>query len=202
MRAFAVILTCAALLTCGCVYTIHPIATPDTAVYDPALVGAWHNPSSAESWEFTPAEGYPGYHFVYTDTEGRQGVLQCSLVEVDGVRVLDFYPDPDSADACGFEGMNDFYRMHFPPMHTFALVRQVEPALVLAFPDYQWIEDYLTANPDSIQHECEEVIFLTAGSAELCDFIAALAPMEGAFGDSDPLYRDGSMPAPTAEMMH
>lgn len=191
MRAFAVTIIAAALLACSCVYTIHPISTEETAVFDPVLVGTWSSPSTAETWEFAEADGWTGYTFNYTDPEGRLGVFNAVLTEIDGTRFIQFTPNMDDSDDCGFGVMNDFYRMHFAPMNTFAVVRSVEPELVMDFPDFQWLDDYLATHPDSVPHEVESVIYLTGSTGQLRTFLGIIAQDDGAFSDGEPLIKNG-----------
>ncbi len=198
MRVIAFVLIAAAVLACGCVYTIHPFITADTAVFDPALVGTWSMPGSAETWEFAAGEDAASYTFTYTDQEGRQGMFKALLADIDGTRFIQFTPDMDRADACGFAGMNDFYRMHFPPMHTFAVVRAVDPALVLAFPDFQRLEDYLDAHPDSAPYVKEDLLYLTGTAEQVQAFLGTIAKEDGAFSDGDPLFKAGASPEPVS----
>ena len=202
MRAFAFALIIAAVLACSCVFTLHPFVTPETAITDPALVGRWSNPANGETWVFALEEEAPVYHITYTCPEGGPGMFAALLTDIDGTRFLQLMPDMDRSDDCGFAGMNDFYRMHFMPMRSFAIVRSTQPALVLAFPDFQEVDGYLEAHPGAVQHEIEDFILLTDEPEQIRSFLADLASQDGMFIDGEPLHKETAMPPPTPEMMY
>ncbi len=75
------------------------------------------------------------------------------------------------------------------PMHTFMLVQQVEPELILSMMDPEWVGEYLLDNPEAVPHEYADYLLLTGWPEELQDFLAEIAPQEGAFVDGEPMAR-------------
>lgn len=185
MRSLMMILLPAVLIATGCVHSFYPGFTEDAAVSDPALVGAWTSVDAADSWQFS--EGADGlYTMSVTDGEGLTGQFAASMFEVEGYRFLDVYPATEQFE---HSGQNPYYLYHFLPMHTFLLVKSVEPELVLSMMDPEWVGNYLMENPDSMPAEMGEYLLLTGDTYQLQDFLAEVAPLEGAFVDGEPMQR-------------
>ena len=175
----------AVLLASGCVHSVYSAFTSDTAVTDPALNGVWSSPDAEDAWEFS--DGLDGvYTLVQTDAEGLSGEFIAGLFEVDGYRFIDLFP---MTEQFNHGEQNPFYTYHFMPMHTIMLVKQVEPELILSMMDPEWVDSYLLDFPDAVPHEYADYLLLTGYPEELQDFLAEIAPLEGAFLDSEPMQR-------------
>lgn len=132
------------ILLTGCIPSLNPLYTEADRVYEPAAVGTWNQTDSKATWEFARRDE-KSYDLLYTDDNGRQGRFVAHLVELDGERFLDIFPDEVDFQASGF------YKFHLVPIHTVYRVRQIEPNLELAAIDFKWLEKHLNENPDSIQ---------------------------------------------------
>ncbi len=172
------------LLSTGCVRSLHPLYTDKDLVFDAALVGQWGQEGEKETWVFSRADENR-YRLDYTDEDGKLGRFKAHLLQIDGERFLDFFPEKPSLQE------NDFYRLHLMPVHTFAHVRQIEPTLQMRFPNPKWMKKYLNANPGAIRHEIVDVkeVVLTAAPKELQGFWRKHLDTRGAFGEPSDMRR-------------
>ncbi|HNT36601.1 MAG TPA: hypothetical protein PKH07_16560 [bacterium] len=171
------------LLLFGCIPSLHPLYTEEDLIFDPALVGIWANEDSGESWTFTKTSEKE-YKTVYIDNSKAKGEFSGHLVKSGDCIFLDLYPSKPELDE------NDFYKIHLIPVHTFLLVRQVEPKLQMAILKPDALKKVLTANPDAIKHEkVEDGVLLTAQPKELQAFLVNLAKTAENWEDMDFLPR-------------
>ncbi len=163
------------VLLAGCVTTLNPIYTDQDIIFDPAVLGDWHDSETPETYQFSQS-GEKEYHLVYTDENGTSADFTVKLVELAGIRFFDVFPDePDL-------GGNGFYEMHFLPVHSFIRVYQAGPTLKIAAINSDWLEDYLKDNPNAVQNqEIEGELVLTAHTADLQKFLVNVSKIEGAF---------------------
>jgi hypothetical protein len=179
------------LASCFCL-ALHPLYAPEAAVFDPALLGVWVDVDLAEEWaadsvgvgsyEFTAAEE-GAYLLTQTDADGAVSSFSARLVELDGARFLDLFPEQQEIATTGL------YAAQLFPVHQFFLVEQVEPELIVREMSYQWLAEHLAADPGALKHEMVELgdgqpfVVLTASTAELQAFYAAHVATEGAYAD-------------------
>lgn len=171
------------LLLLGCIPSLHPLYTEEDLIFDPALVGSWINEDTRESWTFTKTSEKQ-YKVVYVEPERGSAEFEGRLLKSGESVFLDLYPsDPK------IEG-NEFYKIHFVPVHTFMLIRQIEPELKMAALHIDWIRGYLRDNPAAVKHErVENDILFTAQPKELQAFLVSTIQTEKAWADIDPLKR-------------
>ena len=112
-------------LVAGCVPSLQPLYTPDTIVYEPALVGTWGQTNKEDRWEFAKA-GEDHYKLTHTDKEKHTGEFTAYLVKVKEQRFLDLYPEDSDAK------LNELFAMHLVAAHTFLWVPKCGPTLELA----------------------------------------------------------------------
>jgi hypothetical protein len=165
----------------GCIPSLHRLYTDKDVVYDPNLVGTWKDPNSADIWEFCPAEPN-SYLMIYTDQNKNAAKFTVHLVKLDKMLFLDIFPKEANQPS------NDFYKLHFYPVHTFAKVNQISPTLNMQFMDINKFTRRLAKNPMLLQHEVIEhhadnypKIVITASTAELQDFMRKHAQDEDVF---------------------
>lgn len=159
----------------GCVPSLHSLYTEADLTFDQALVGQWSEKDKKETWTFTKSKAKE-YQLVYVDKKGEKGTFKVHLVEIEGVRFLDLYPeDPGLAE-------NGFFKWHLFGAHTFMQVKQIKPALQLAPLNYDWLKKYLVKHPDAIQHEVQDNrILLTAQTKALQTFVIKHKETKDAF---------------------
>lgn len=123
---FAAVAALALLATgCGELLSVHPLATKDNSVFDPALVGVW---SDGDDLLLRVSEDKPAaYDILWMNTKDSDKVkLKGRLVQLRDQKVLDLWP----ADPTPFS----------IPGHAFLLVRTVGDGLEVRFLDSKWLQ--------------------------------------------------------------
>lgn len=135
-----------ALLTVvsGCVPSLNPVYKDENLIFDATVLGIWAQPDSKARWDFAKRDE-KSYRLIYTDDDGQEGRFIAHLASVEGTKFLDLFPEEVDTKSAGF------YRFHLVPIHTIYLVKRTQPTLELTAIDYQWLDDYLTKNPDAVQ---------------------------------------------------
>jgi hypothetical protein len=168
-----------AMSVASCVPSLNPLYTDDDLIFDPALVGVWGEENKAEeTWAFEKSEG-KAYKLVYTE-KGKKGEFKVHLFKLSGTMFIDLFPTDASLDQ-----VNDFYKGHLVPVHTFARVTQIEPTLQMAFLNPKWMEELAAKDARVIEHKKidEDRILLTATTKDLQKFVLAHANDKDAFGE-------------------
>jgi hypothetical protein len=175
-NTFAVALVGLALLA-GCIPCLRAIYTEKDLVFEPALVGTWHQADGKGVWQFTKAEE-KSYRLVVTDEKGKPGEFSAHLAKIGDTLFLDLFPEkPDLPKS-------DFYMFYLRPTHTFFLVHEMRPELRMSFMNPKWLENHLKANPEALRHEeTEQGLLLTASTQELQAFLAKHAKTKEAWSE-------------------
>jgi hypothetical protein len=171
----------------GCVPSVFPLYTDKDVRFDPALVGAWSEPSDPdESWTFTKGSDN-SYDLVYREKKG-SAPFTVHLVRLGTRQFIDMTPNED-----GLKGANllDIYKGTLIPGHLFAKVSQITPVLKMAFLDPKWIKDYLRDHRSDLAHYLYEDrdVILTAPTRDLQAFMTKHADDKDALGDESKLER-------------
>ena len=163
--AFLVALVSLALVA-GCIPCLRAIYTEKDLVFEPALVGVWHQADGKGVWHFAEA-AEKSYRLVVTDQKGKPGEFSAHLAKIGGTLFLDLCPEkPDLPKS-------DFYMFYLRPTHTFFLVREMSPELRMSFMNPKWLQEHLKANPEAVRHErTQHGILLTASTGQLQAFLA------------------------------
>lgn len=178
-KAFFLMLLLTTFLA-GCIPSIHPIYTEKDVIFAPALLGTWREEDSKETWEFSK-DTDRSYRLVYTDDRNEKGTFTVHLVKIDGTMFIDLFPTELDGQ------MNEFYMLHFLPVHTFILIQQIEPRLKMSLMDPDWLENHLKQNPKAVQHGILSdrtllpSILLTSSTKELQTFLLKHVKTKGAF---------------------
>ena len=171
------------LMFASCVTSLNPLYTEQDLIFDAALLGVWTDKNSTETWELTKADEKE-YKIVYTDEDGKTGEFTAHLLKADGKTFLDLTPVEPTLS------QNDFYKGHFLPTHTFALVSQTAPTVQISFLEPKWLKKSLAENPKAIRHEkLDDEILLTDAPKKLQKFLLAHLNTEGAFAKPISLKR-------------
>lgn len=184
--ALAVITMGALLVVSGCItLSLHQLYTDEDLIFEPQLIGLWATEEdSPEQFEFRRGDG-PGYHLIHTDENGRKASFDVHLLRANDHLFMDLKPQEIK------EAGNELYLMHFFPMHSIIHVVQIEPTLILAPVDTEWLKGFLKDNPGQLKYEIyrefgTDIIILTAGPKELQGFFGHHATTEGAFLTDSP----------------
>ncbi len=167
------------------VRSLHPLYKVEDVLHDARLVGRWKDEDSKETWEFSRADGEPGYRCVVVDDDGKEAELEAHLLKIEGRTFLDFFPsEPDSSESL-------YYLLHILPVHTFASVARIDSTLQLRFPDPDWLGRMIKKDPNAIRHEAFEgrEFILSASTGELQRFWLEHLDNEDAFIESIDLQR-------------
>jgi hypothetical protein len=168
---------------CGCVPSIHGIATKENTVYDEQLIGSWSDPDKAndpnsEVWRFEKGDkDGTGYRLIQSK-DGKIGRFNVSLVEVGDMLFMDLYPGDNEE----LENTNELYKMHLVGAHTFMRVDEISEVLRLRMMDPDAVKKMVETDPTVVKHEMrDDQVILTAGAEELQAFLLQYA--DQIFGD-------------------
>jgi len=173
----------------GCLPSLHPLYTDETLAFEEKLIGKWLEDGGDDIWEFKKA-GEKKYEMRVFD--GKEGWFEAHLINLEGMMFLDIFPDCKT-----LEDMQDFYKIHILPAHTFMKVDQIEPNLQLRMMNPEEVSAMLKDDPNLLKHEfVDDNIILTAAPQKLQEFVVKYANAEDVFGDAsdmtrlEPLYTD------------
>jgi hypothetical protein len=185
MKRLIVLSAFAAVVICGCVPSIHGIATEENTVWSEQLLGKWGradsaNDPNAEVWEFQKGKEEYRYTLVHRDDDGKAGQFEVALVELGDNLFLDLLPGEN--DALG--NANELYQMHVLAVHTFIRVDELGETLKMRMMDPDKVKKLVEADHAVVKHEMrEDQVILTAGPEELQGFLLQYA--DRVFGDKE-----------------
>jgi hypothetical protein len=153
----------------GCIPSLHPLYTEKDLVFEKALIGTWQEENNDRTWTFSQ-NGDREYKLVYVE-DGKKGEFTVHLLKLKDKMFIDFYPD----DQDDMEKMNKFYTSHLIPVHTFVLVKQIEPTLQMSFLNSNKLKEIIQKDPKAVKHEKladgDDMDIFTASTGELQEFI-------------------------------
>ena len=186
MAVRRLLVTLAALAVVGgCVPSLHPFYTPETTVFQEALLGTWSNSDDNETWTFT-SENDGEYAVSFTDSEGLTGAFEVHLLKLGEELYLDFFPAPPEMES------NEFYLGHLLAIHTLARIELSDSGLAVAGMNPEWVEEFLDQHPDALPAErLDQSLVLTAPTADLQKFVMEYKDAGEMFiGEADWLVRE------------
>jgi len=164
----------------GCLPSLHPLYTDQTLVFEEKLTGKWLDGNKI--WEFKKGEEKAYDMRVF---DGKEGLFKAHLVKLGDMMFLDIFPDDET-----LKDMQDLYKVHIVPAHTFMKVEQMDPNLVLRMMNPDKVSELLENDPDLLKHEkVDDGIVLTASTEQLQEFMLRYANEEDIFGDASDLTR-------------
>jgi hypothetical protein len=171
------LLALSAAIAClsACIPSVNPFYTDEDLCFDARLVGRWQPEGSTDKpetlkdafrWEFEK-DGDRAYKLTVTDKDAKQGSFSAHLFKLKQDLFLDIIPTDckfaaDQIDLVGAAVM---------PGHLLIRVAQIEPALKLAYCDYDWLAKHLEKNPTALRHLQGNSTFLTAKTRSLQRFV-------------------------------
>jgi len=190
-RNFLLILT-VALFFSGCViWSFYPLYTEKDLFENEILTGTWTDGDSLQ-WKFEhPERGNPksidkkSYHLHLTDYDKKETNYDVNIIQLDGIYFLDFYvTDIDGANSSDSDAKLNYWNLHVIPVHTFAKLTIVNNTLQINWFDGEWLQKQIEGKKIKIQHEkSEEILLLTAKTADLQKLVVKYANTEAAFKD-------------------
>jgi hypothetical protein len=190
MRKLAHLVAIAALMaSSGCVVvSMSPLYTEKSAVFEPALVGAW-NESASQQYVFSKL-GENAYRIDITDRKEKSTWVG-HLVRLDGVLVLDLEPSTAWAELGVPEPLTDVLDEWFVPLHFFSRIDQITPSSVsVSAVDEKWLKGYLKEHPAALAHTIrKDDVVLTASTEDIQKFLRAHLNTPGAFEEPTVMTR-------------
>jgi hypothetical protein len=180
-----------AILIAGCVPTsVHPLYFKKDLIFVPELIGTWGNPDEEEGDKliFEQADGnyYKMSFYESREESGEEASwasFEAHLIRLGDNFFLDVFPEEP-------ESMNDFYKLHLVPTHSFMRVAVVGDTLKLGLFDYSWLENNLEDGKVDIKHETrDDLIVLTASTEALQKFVAKYAEVAFPYEKDNMLLR-------------
>lgn len=161
----------------GCVPTLNSLFTSKDVTYDPALEGKWQNAEA--TWTVQPIDAKGGRYRLRTEMKDQPPAEWYATLGTIGTnRFLEILPQwPNEIHP------KSFYGGHFIRLRSFWKVALAEDTLILTSMSSQWMDTMLKQNKLTIKRERPEggMLFLTASTPELQEFVAAYANDPGAF---------------------
>jgi len=166
----------------SCIPSLHPLYTPDTLVFEPALLGTWENDDDPFIFKKL---GDKAYLMETKEESGAKGErYKVHLVKLGEHYFLDFYAYADNDFLSDDEGYGVAAKVR---THTFAKVKWENNQLEIRhFAENEWLEQLFEQRRIRIKHEVLEdgTIILTAGPRELQKFFLKYADDPNAFTES------------------
>jgi hypothetical protein len=196
------ILGLAAFMISGCwTLSIHPLYIEKDVVTDPMLAGKWYSPEDYDQLWIFEEDGDDAYlltivegvedqlkdavenesRLVVTVDPDREASFEIHLVRLGEYTVMDFYPEEP-------ENVNEFYKFHVIPAHSFSKVSLEGHVLQISFFDSEWLMDGLDEGglPINVE-EWGDLRVITAETEDLQRFI--LDNIDEAFDEPQTLHR-------------
>lgn len=124
------------------VLSLYAICEPDSVDFEPALLGPWSDGDVTWHFRDLSESGVRLYRLVISSSDA-QDSCQARLVDIDGAKFLDLYPD----------GCSSVPRsLPWFPVHGIAHIQQLQPTLELRFMGQDWLQTYLRDRPHAINH--------------------------------------------------
>ncbi len=212
MKTRKVLFYCLAVLLGGCVpiVSLHPLASPDTLVFDQRLIGVWledPGPTSEpqETWEFARStlsdanalpdalegEGDKVYRLDFRDEEGHKGAFLACLVKLGDKRFLDVFPRtfPSGAEDAEKTAL-PYNALFFVRAHTFIRVNEIGSQLKMRLTDDEAFKKLIEGEPNAIEFtSVDDNPVLTASTKALQAFVLKHADDDQLFTDEIVLSR-------------
>lgn len=197
-----IIIGLAALILSGCwTLSIHPLYTEKDLVTDPMLIGKWYSPEDLDQLWIFEKDGESAYRLmiiegieeqlrdavenqsrlVLTVDPDRDAAFEIHLVKLGRYTFLDFFPEEPA-------NVNEFYKFHVIPAHSFTRVSVEGHVMQLAFFDSEWLMERVDKGDLPIRvEEWGDLRVITAETNDLQKFI--LDHIDEAFEKPDVLHR-------------
>lgn len=151
------------VILAGCVPSIFPLYTEKDLVSDPSLVGTWLDKDEEETWTF--AQGDDQSYDMSISGEDSTVMLRAHILELDGHRFIDLYPNPPAWD-------DSPYRDLMLPLHWFGSISIVGDTLTISLIDP---DDLVTMAKSGVKIpssvDVDNLRVLTASTDEMQQFI-------------------------------
>ncbi|MFN7120369.1 MAG: hypothetical protein ACK4TA_26520 [Saprospiraceae bacterium] len=197
MKTRWIVLILVAITLPGCIASLHPLYTKDTIAFRNELLGNWDEYESSGEWKFeklTNSNELPGYALTHNSMglfskESKSARYVARLVKLNEYYFLDITRWLSDEEQKILGDLSPVL-----PTHTFAKIEITKNKLTLHFFDNEWLEQLFEQQKIRIKHETleDDVIVLTASSAELQKFVLKYVNEEKAYIDALVLIKKAS----------
>jgi tetratricopeptide (TPR) repeat protein len=140
-------------------------------LFDPDLVGVWESVEKEEknfldwpsitNWKILDfdEEDQKFFELLTTSFNGSKGVYQARMVKIGETKFLDLFPGghPDllteDEESILEPILNNYYWIHFKPLHTFLRIETKMDSLELSVLDPHWLDVYIKEHPEEVRHQ-------------------------------------------------
>jgi hypothetical protein len=201
MKTRKVLFYCLAVLLGGCVpiVSLHPLASPDTLVFDQRLIGVWlEDPGPTSTLSDANAlpdalegEGDKVYRLDFRDEEGHKGAFLACLVKLGDKLFLDVFPRTfPSGEAEAEKTDLPYNALFFVRAHTFIRVNEIGSQLKMRLTDDEAFKKLIEGEPNAIEFtSVDDNPVLTASTKALQAFVLKHADDDRLFTDEIVLSR-------------
>jgi len=177
-----------AMLIAACVPSVNPFFFEKDVVTDTNLLGSWQEADKKdhpETWVFETATSN-SYTATYTEEPGKTGKFEAHFFKLGETTFLDLTPSE-----CNYAtNQADLVGISMIPGHLLLRAKLSEDKLTVATIDPEWLEKFLTNNPNAIAHRIDhDEIILTAETGALQKFILKHLAQGELFGDAGDYIR-------------
>lgn len=182
-RIIPLLVAAAGALSAGCyVQSLHPLYSDRTTIFDPSLIGTWVAEED-EAFVFTLEDTARGVYMLVCDEGGATARFQAILVDIEGTRFLDIFPEEPNND-------NGFYRDHLMRVHSVLKLERMADTLSVYDFDAEWLSTLAAQKKLTLPHVLMDgAVLLTASTAELQTFARTYARVPEAFSEPVRLRR-------------
>lgn len=165
------------LLLAACTPSLEPLYTEQDKTFDPALLGVWRDAEKGKDYFVATRSAGSAYRILQTDGGGT-AVFTARLVELNGARFVDLYPDKPAVP-------NGFYGGHLIRAHTFGQIWLHGNQLRIALLDPDWFKTEAAKSAALTLTAADEDLLLLAPTAQLRQFAARHAGTAAFAANSD-----------------
>lgn len=181
-----ILIAVAALMLSGCwTLSIHPLYTQEDLIADPMLVGKWYSPDDLDQLWMFEANGEKSYRLtivegietqlkeavenktrlVLTVDPDKDAMFDIHLLKLGQTTFMDFYPEEPA-------NVNEFYKFHVIPAHSFSRVSIEGNVMSLQFFDAEWLMEQMDEGKVPIKVEdWNDLRVITAETEDLQKFV-------------------------------
>jgi hypothetical protein len=159
----------------SCIPSQYPLYIEQDVRFDPAVLGAWIDEESGETWEITRA-GDKKYKIVQTERDGKTSEYSAHLFLMGNQTFFNLTPKKS------FDFQPGIDDPHLLTPHFFIRLSRDGTAFRASTLNPDWLRVFLEKNPASVRYQkINEEIMLTAPTSELRKFVLAHLETPGAF---------------------
>jgi hypothetical protein len=182
-KSVFIVAVCGLMAMCGCVpLSLVPFYTEKDLVFNPALIGSWESGDDGGGGVGFEQSGANGYLMIMKDSTG-EARFDVRLFQIGGKLFMDLCPRD-------LGKLNPLVELYVIPGHSLVRVDQIEPTLITADLQDDWLKEKMKEDPKALAHVlADDRLVLAASTEEIQAFILTHMNDEGAFDDPEEMRR-------------